>query len=192
MLVSPGHTNRAVRDLRRTRIGIRCVAALFVVIAILTFAGALGVVVESLMSPETSLATWPRHMPPSRNLLMRNAYRFEFAGAVYQLVLAPLFIVGGVQLFRLRDFGRRLLAWGLGLQIVIMGVMAVGYGVFLVGSIADPGLYPAAIASAGLVIVAVWGLILGAIFALLRSDRFRAACAANALETSPAGGDHGG
>ena len=160
----------------RRPIWIRLVALVFLVFSVLVLWGSIVEVSEALTNPEQGLSLYPRDMPPSSNIVMRKVYRIRFAVAVYNGLLAPVFIVGSFQLLRLRESGRKLLVWLLGLQIVVQILIAVFWCFIVVASLARPRIYPPSMGWGGLAASMIVGLVLFAVFSLMRSARVCAAC----------------
>ena len=79
----------------RRPIWIRLIALFFLVFSVLVLGSSIGEIAEALTSPKQSLSLYPRDMPPSSNIVMRNVHRIRFAVAVYNGLLAPVFIVNG-------------------------------------------------------------------------------------------------
>lgn len=156
----------------------RLVAVLFVASAAGALVAATHHIVETLADPSYNLARYPRDLPPSGNIFLRNAYRWPFLGAVFQVVLAPLYFIGGLLLFWYRDSGRRVVVWACGLQIGLQGLLAL-LGVYAIAaSLLDPQVYPPLMGWVVLLATVAWGLLWFGLLTFFRSNTARMACGA--------------
>ncbi len=108
---------------------------------------------------------------------MRNYYRILFAGEVYRTVLAPVFIIGGVLLFQYREKGRKLVALGFGVQIILQGLVALLSALSIVLSFLNPDI-PSTPGWFFLAVSTILGLLWVGFFMLFQSTAIRNACAA--------------
>ena len=156
---------------------IRILAVLFIATSALNIVGSLGKIAEVLVAPEIGLELYPSNDWPSSVPAMRWVNRLGFANTVFSLMLSPVFLFGGIQLFRFREEGRRSVVWGFGLNIAYCVPWTIFWMYHVFSSFFEPRLFPPLLGWFGLVATLIVAGIEVAFLVLFRSQSVRVACA---------------